>query len=65
MEDVWCDGNIDIHKWQGLPEGMKDQLYSAISACSMKGMLIPIGQSIGLQCFPIVTDENLLQALML
>jgi hypothetical protein len=55
MEDIRCDGNIDIHKWQGLPEGMKDWLYSAISACSMKGTLVAIGQSIGLQRFPIVT----------
>jgi len=42
MEDVGCDGKIDIHQWQRFPEGVKDWLDSIISAGGMKRVHIAI-----------------------
>ena len=62
MEDVRCDGNVDIHEWQMLPERVKDGLDPIISTRGMEGAYITVGQCVSSACFLIVTGQETVAA---
>ena len=60
MKNVRCNGNIDIHKWQRLPERIEYWLYSISFTGGMESAYVAISQSISVKCFSIVMRFELL-----
>src|SRR5712691_3831872 len=58
VEDVRCDGFVDIRQWKGCPEWVNDRLDSIFFTGSMERAYIAISQSVSRERLSIVTGQE-------